>query len=530
MKKWKKVLAGLLVTVMGISMVACSSSNSTATDTTEAAEAAESTDAGSGEKKSQLIVARQVDSDNLDPVTNQYNQDIWVLDSITEGLVQFSSDGTEIIPRLADSWEESEDKLTWIFKLKEGIKFSDGTDVTVDDWIFSFERAMAAEESIFAGYCASIDTVEAGTDDTTLVIHLKNEDAAFLTNMSMCNMKVISKAAFDANGGEEEVANGVVGTGPYYIKEWVKDDYLLLAKNEYYRDSVETDEIMIQAVSDAQTRMMMLQSGEADVITDVPYTNIEELDNMDGITATGIQSGQEKYFIINHRLNAFGDVKVREAIRYAVDLNEICDMVLAGTGTVASSFYPPSVLYYDDSLKVTTRDVEKAKELLTEAGYPDGFEFEYCVVAGDTTQEQIAVIAQQQLAEVGITANIVTYENAAFRDAFTNNGIEFYVGQWTMQSNDPTSIGDYWFDYSQSDAYMSGYQNDRLTEINTLVKTASEEEREEYYKEMQDTFYDDVIAIPIYYGSFTVAYSDKVQNFTQSPFGTYDFTQTYVTE
>ncbi|MCI1959844.1 MAG: ABC transporter substrate-binding protein [Clostridia bacterium] len=526
MKKFRRYLTGFLsIAILICAITGCggsaSSSNSSAKGSAAASSGSSSADA-SGTLKDRFTMARPIDSDNLDPVTNQYKYDIWVLASICEGLVKIGDDGSTVEPCLAKNWDKSEDGLTWTFHLLPDIKFSDGTPVTGADWVFSFERAMKHDESIFYAYCKSIDSVEA-PDDTTFVLHLKYVGPSILTNLCMCNMVVQSKAYYD-KVGEDNYINGPVATGPYYIKDWKKGEYLLLAKNPYYRDTVNMNEIMLKVVSDAQTRELMLQSGEVDLITEVPFNNINDLNSQDGITALGLPAGQERYFIINHRHKPFDNEKVREAIRDAVDIPQIINVVLAGQGQEANTFIPNACMYWDDSVPYPKRDVEKAKELLKEAGYPNGFSFEYCIVSGDSVQEQIATIVKQQLAEVGITANIVVYENAAFRDKYANNGLDFYVGQWTIQSNDPTSIADYWFIYDQSDAYMSGYKNDQLTKLNELAKHELDDtKRADYFKQMQETFYKDVVAIPIYWGTFPIAYSDKVKDFVQSPLGYYKF-------
>lgn len=478
----------------------------------------------SGTLKKRLTLARPVDSDNMDPVTNQFIQNMWILSSICEGLVKFSDDGTSLQPSLAKSWESSLDGLTWTFHLLESVKFSDGTNVTGADWVFSIERARKNTKSIFYGYTKAIDSIEA-PDDKTLVFHLKYPDPMFLNNMAMGNMVVQSKAHYD-KVGEAKYIDGPIGTGPYYIKEWKKGEYMLLAKNPHYYEAGKpyTEEIMLKAVPDAETRKLMLQSGEVDIITEIPFRSIAELNSIDNITTKGFPAGQAKYFIINHRKAPFDKKEVREAFRYAIDFQQIVDMVLVGQGQVANTFIPKAARYWNDKVPMPKRDVAKAKELLTQAGYPNGLTFEYTVVSGDNITEQIATIAKQQLAEAGITANIVVLENAAFRDKFKNNGLSFYVGQWTLQSSDPTSLADYFFEYEQSDAYMTGYKNAHLTELNALAKKELDEtKRAAYYKEMQQTFYDDAISLPLYWGTFAVAYSKKVKDFHQLPFGNYKF-------
>lgn len=483
-------------------------------------------------QKDRIIFARPIDSDNLDPVTNQFNQNIWVLENLTEGLVAYSDDGTAMEPRLATDWSTSEDGLVWTFNLREGIKFADGTPVTGEDWEFSFQRCIDHTESIFYTYAAAIEKVEAPSD-TQFVITLKQSDPSFLTSLGMCSMKVISKAYFEANGGEDGVADGVLGTGPYYIKDWNKGTSLLLAKNEHYWQEglPKTNEVELKVVPEAETRNMMLKAGEADIISEVPIANMADLDAEEGLSALAIDSTQTRYFIINHRHEPFDNPKVREAVRYALDLQQIIDICMLGNAEPATSYIHKASQFFNEDLPVPKQDIAKAKELLAEAGFENGFTFDYLVISGDDITQQIATVAKEQLAAAGMIANIVVEENASFREKFANNGITFYVGQWTLQSNDPASPSDYWWIYEQADAYMSGYKNARLTEINALAKSEMDPEvRGEYFKEMQQTFYDDIVAIPLWWGKHNLALSDKVKDFIQVPYGYYRFMYMTATE
>ena len=478
---------------------------------------------GSGGQKDTLIIARPYDSDTLDPVTNSLNQDIWVLENIAEGLVCYSDDGTEVEPLLATDWTYDEASMTWTFNLREGLKFSDGSDVTAEDIEFSFQRCIDHTESIHYTYAAQIESVEC-PDDTTVIFHIKAADPAFLTNLCMPNMKIISKAYFDENGGEDGVADGVMGTGPYAIGEWDKGEQLTLVRNEYYWEEglPKTDTVIFRNVPEAESRAMMLQAGEIDVDTEVPIASMADLDAVDGITAEPVLSTRTKYFNINHRHEPFDDVRVREAFRCALDLQEIVDIVMLGNAEVANSYINPVGKYYDADLPYPEQDIDRAKELLAEAGYPDGFEFDYLVVSGNSENEQIATVAKEQLAEAGIIANIFQVENSAMLEMFDNNQITVYTGQWTLESNDPAALSDYWWIYDQSDAYISGYQNERLTEINQLAKTEMDDTiRGQYFTEMQETYYNDVVAIPIFYAMWTNAWRDGVEDFIQSPYGIY---------
>ena len=540
-KNVNRLLALLLCLAMVVAMAAgCNQKTATPTETTApgtAAPAATATPAPEVKYKQQFVMARCDNADCLDALTSQYNANQWVMDNVADTLVCKSADGSALEPRLATSWESSADGLTWTFTLRKDAVFSDGSALTPEDVVFSFNRMMAvrdAKGTIFAGYFASLDSVEC-SDDMVLTIHLKAANPIMLTDMCIPASAIIQKKHYDEQGGEEKAALGQVGTGPYYVAEWVQKQYIVLKENPYYWGKADgypkTPEIKIVEVPEASTRIMMLEAGEVDAIVDVPVANMSDIAAAPGCLTENMMATQTKYFIINHRWEPFGDVKVREAFRWALNLQEIADVVMLGTATVAKTYIPPFAKYYDNDIPEPKQDQAKAKQLLAEAGLPDGFSFDYLVVAGDDETMQIATVAKEQLAQVGIIANIYTEELTSFREKFSNNGVELYVGQWSLSSDDPASPSEYWFLYEQAEGYMSGYQNDRARELTLAAQTELDDaKRGADFKELQEIYYNDTIAIPIYHKTWQVAYRDTVKDFTRRYNGDFMFKYVTVTE
>ena len=182
-----------------------------------------------------VVIGRPVDSDNLDPVTCLGNVNIFMFNLIVEGLVKTSDTTTEIEPCLAESWDVSDDGKTYTFHVMEGLKFSDGSDVTAEDWKWTFERAMAATDSNWYSCVENIESVEC-PDDTTVIVTTKEAAASTLANLSIFEVGVQSKEHFDEVGEEEYVNAGPIGTGPYVLDEWSKGEYMTFKANPNYRE------------------------------------------------------------------------------------------------------------------------------------------------------------------------------------------------------------------------------------------------------------------------------------------------------
>ena len=465
----------------------------------------------------------------LDPVMIPGdNATIWLKDLLFGTLVRPSSDGTKLMPYLADSWEANEDNSVYTFHLKEGVKFSDGSDVTVDDWIYSLLRARDTEESNWHTSTDAIADVTA-VDEKTLQISLVAPRESFLAEIGMFNNAVQSKAHVESVGLEANQLDPM-GTGPYMIKEWVTGEYLLLEKNPYYfdADKVPTQYLRFNFVSDSSARMLQLQSGEVDIINEVPFNSITELDAMDGITALGIGSTETQFVNFNCQHPIFKDSKVRQALRYATNMDTIVDLVLSGYGTKATSFMTSSGLYYNKGIKATDYDVEKAKTMLTEAGYPDGFQVEIMCRADKPAYEEIATILKEQWAQVGVDLQITVLEKSAYIEKRNNTDYDVTLLTWVDDIPHPSQICTHFFDYSKEHGIFCDYSNDEgYAILQKALVEFNETECAKLYGELQQIWFDDVPSIVLYYADIPVAMSDSIKGFDQTSLGRYRLENCY---
>jgi len=473
----------------------------------------------------EIDIARAGSVTTLDPVLLSYTPDIQIVNMICEELVTTNDDGTEIVPGLAQTWDVSDDGLTYTFHIIPDLKFSDGTDVTGDDWKFSFERAMTTEESPWAFAAANIASVDT-PDDDTVVITLKEQAANTLSNLSCFSVALQSKAQYEATNSYADAGSYPIGTGSYAVSEWVQDDHITLTANpNFHGDAPKTATIKFQTVTDDNSRMMMLKAGEVDIVTDLPYSSMEEINNTDGLTAVGLPSTSNKYIILNETSNeALASKEVRQALLYATDKQTIVDMVLYGYGEPAVSFMPKNGLYWNDTIEPVSYDVNKAKELLADAGYADGFDLEVLVPSGNETYSQIATILKDMWAQIGVNLTITSMDQAALYDDEYAMKHEMVFGSWSDDIADPSQLGAYWWDFDASQCFFTGYQNSDAEEIFQKSQTEMDDSaREQLYDQLQQIFYDDVVAINMYHAEATVAMSDSIQGYVQTPLYAYRF-------
>ena len=472
----------------------------------------------------QIIIGRNRDSDNLDPVTQDANANVWMFNLIMEGLVKTSDDGTKIEPGLAKSWEISDDKLTYTFHLKPGVKFSNGEPVLGEDWVWTILRARDTEESIWAFAAKAIENVTA-PDDETVVITLKEPWAPIVADLAMFNVVVQDKSYYE-EVGQEAYSQKPIGTGPYMIKEWKIGEYLLFKKNPYYH--IEglpiTQEVKFTVVADDNTRALQLESGQIDAITFVPFSRMEALNKNPNLKAIGIPSTETRYIAFNNNVIPLDQQKVRLALEYGTDKQALLTFVMYGYGTLATSFASPAGLLYNDQLVDYGYDVNKAKDLLAEAGYPDGFEVEFLTYAGNALYEQIAVILKEQWAKIGVTLNILSLEPALARSKIAALDYEIVVSHWTNDINDPSQQCEYVCMHEVCNSYDTGWIN---MEVEALVEEGLREldfeKRKQIYFKIQEIHHQEVPMMALFYTPFPVVMKNEVEGFIQTPLGNYRF-------
>ena len=447
--------------------------------------------------------------------------EIHAVEQIQEGLVRMSSDGVTVEPLLATDWTISEDGLTYTFNLVPGVVFSAGTPVKGEDWVWSLYRARDTETSEYRFIAEPIDTVEA-TDDQ-VIITLKAPNGAFLAELCSFNM-VLGCKAYAESMTEEEYIMNPIGTGAYMLKEWNHGNYVLLEKNPNYRnaDAVKTQYIKFATVEDDNTRLMQLQSGQIDIMGDIPASLMDVVRTNPDLTLQTFESTQIRYLLLNTTMEPFSDINVRKALVKAINRAEIAEVVYGEFGgATASVLSAAHAKYFNDALECPPYDPEGAKADLAEAGYPDGIEFTLYSSPNEVYQ-QIAIMLQSQLAPAGFTVNIVTEDGGTIYENAQNLKNQACMFQWSDDYYDPSEVLGWICDYDQSQAWFTGLNDVELDELQAAALIEQDDaKRVEMYKELQQRVYDNYNVIPLFHNSFAYAYTNSVQGLAVDTFSNY---------
>ena len=345
-------------------------------------------------------IAQDLD-DSLDPHKTVKAGTREVMFNVFEGLMKPTPNG-DLTPAIAESYEVSEDRMTYTFHLREGVRFHNGETVTAEDVVYSIQRCAAATETgiVQVEAFSVIQSIET-PDDRTVAITISEPSNEFISYMTTA----VLPAGYDKQDTYPS------GTGPFkFVSRTAQDSVVLEKFDGYWGTPAQLDKVTLKIMENADSLMMSLQSGAIDLCAHLTSTQVAQLKESFNVAEGTMNLVQALY--LNNAEKPFDDVRVRQAISYAVDKQEIIDLAFDGYGSpIGSSMYPAFGKYFDDSLtNYYTRDVEKAKSLLAEAGYPDGFDMTITVPSNYKPHMDTAEVLVQQLAQIGVNAAIEPIE------------------------------------------------------------------------------------------------------------------------
>ncbi|MDI6824333.1 MAG: glutathione ABC transporter substrate-binding protein [Bacillota bacterium] len=374
----------------------------------------------------------------LDPQDATDNPSYMATEHIYEKLVDFD-EKMDIHPKLAESWEVKDEGLTWVFHLKKGVKFHDGTPFDAQAVKANFDRVLnpdnkLARHGLYAPY---VDRVEA-PDEFTVVFRLKQPFGALLAHLAHSAGGIISPAALEKYG--KDIARNPVGTGPFKFKEWAPGDHITLVRNEeYWGTKPKLDELVFRPIPEGASRVMALETGEVDVAYPVPATEVERLKGNPGLKVVVTPTLRVIYVGIKVTQKPFDNVKVRQALNYAVDKKAIVDTVLRGLAQVADSPLSPLTWGYSPTYTYAY-DPEKAKQLLQEAGVKPGTRVKLWTPEGRYLMDrQTAEVVQNNLQAVGLEVDFQKWEWAAYLDELDKkqeSPYELFLLGWAPSTGD----------------------------------------------------------------------------------------------
>ena len=470
---------------------------------------------GAEEANEELIVAIQSDPTGLDPHTVTDRAAGIAIENLYNTLFTYTETYGEAAPSLAESYEVSEDGLTYTLKLAEGVKFHSGNTMTSEDVKYSLERIQTSGAR--ASQMEKISSIET-PDENTVVITLSSQYAPFLTYLANPLNAIVDKAVVEENGGD--INNVDAGTGPFKLTAWNPGSSVdLEAFGEYWEaDKPKVDTLQLKTITDATSRATALRNDEIDMIIDATDQETAVLKDADGVALETIPGTFWEYLGMNCESESLKDAKVRQAIAYAVDRNAINMAVKMGGATVlAEANIPATHDYYGGEEIYAARDVEKAKALLEEAGVEEGsVNLKFTVGSDWQYQVDAAQMIKQQLAEIGINCEISAMESGVYFDGLNSGDFDLTVCGWSGF----VDADEYLFDlFTTTGAYnQQNYSNpdvDKLLEEGRV--TVDETERKEIHKEAQKLIAEEAPMAFLYMNSFTVAMRDDVKGYTVHP-------------
>ena len=498
----KKFLVMLLVSLMATALCACAGGK-----------------AGSADADSLITIGIPQDlDDSLDPHIAEGAGTREVLFNVFEGLVKPNSNG-DLIPAVASDYSINEDGTVYTFTLREGVKFHNGKTVTVQDVKASLDKCAGTEsgEPLVAAFSV---VKEVNTpDDKTIEVVLNEPDTDFLPNMTA--------AILPADHLDASVE--LIGTGPYkYVSRSPQENIVLERFDDYWGEKAKIKNVVLKIVADADTIVMNLEGGSIDLMARLSTTQASQLSDKFDIYEGTMNLVQAVY--LNNAVEPFNDPKVRQALCYAVDIQQIMDFVSDGKGTeTGSSMFPAFGKYYMKELNdIYNTDTAKAKQLLAEAGYPDGFTFTISVPSNYQQHVDTAQVIKEQLKEIGVTANINLIEwDSWLNDVYIGRNFEATViGVDASTLTASAMLGRF---VSDSGKNFINYNNPEYDAAYAVAFTSTDDDvRTQKYKECERILAEDAANVYIQDLPNLVALNNKFGGYEFYPLYVMDFSKLYL--
>ena len=569
--KMRKIAAAAMAGALAVSLAACGSSASTGTTATgEAAGSTEATEAG----ETGFTVQLGPNPETLDPALNAAIDGGNTLLTIEEPLL-IIDENNEVQPGQAESYTVSDDGLTWTFTLRDGLKWSDGSDLTAADFEYSFKRLASPDTAapyaetvvgMIDGYQDAIGNPDADGNTTTdpdwdaLNVHASEDGKTLTIQLSYPCSYFDKLAAFVATAPVQQAtveANGdawctepdtFICNGPYMITEWTPSERIVLSKNPYYvggwdSSKIVSDTITLLLLEDSSASYAAYNSGEAQLVKDVPTDEIPSLTRAEDGGDFYLDEIMGTYYIsLNDQEEPFTDVRVRKALSLAIDRDYVANTIMQGIYTPATALVGPGIVdnegYFMDNANGGEPyigsdyevNLEEAKQLMAEAGYPDGEGFPTITYSANDAGYHIPVAEylQQAWGELGITMNIDKVEWSSFIPMRRAGDYDISRNGWSMDYNDPSNMLElFTTNNGNNDGKYANPAFDKLIEESRVADKATHFEK---LHEAEDMLMADAACIPVaYYNDFWLQ-SPSLKGTWHSPYGYWYLQYGYIEE
>ena len=515
----RRILALMLVAVMCVSLAACGSSSKETNDSKIGTEVD-----GDPIKGGTLTIALSASPNKLDPIHYSGTCESQIIKEVCDTLIEYNSDLSEYVPSLATGWTVSEDGKTYVFNIRQGVKFQkgkfqNGRELTAEDVAYSLNRSGEFSDS---NRLSMLEKAEA-TGDYEVTCTLKTANSSFLTVLTDAGNVIIPKD--EVEGWGEEFGNHLVGTGPFTMDSFELDQQTVLKKNtDYWMEEPNLDTLIFKVITDSTQAANALQTGEIDIAMDLKGESVQVVEENADLTLLSTPGLQVAYVYFNMEQGPTTDIRIRKALIEAVNVEEmVASLYKYGEAQKASLPLPPGSWGYDETLesKVPNYDPEDAKKLLKEAGYGDGLAIDIYITDTEARQN-MAVLLQAYWQKIGVTLNIHASEWGTFSEVAMSNNADTYAMSWTWYPdpyfflNKLFSTGE-WGGIGNGQHYSNADVDDLLQ---NALKSTDHEECAAYYKQALAIIAGDLPGL--FYANENIIYgiNGRVHDFIQRADGT----------
>jgi len=492
-----------------------------------------------------LVFARSADSVGLDPALEGDGESFKVCDNLYENLVAYCPESTDLRPQLARSWEASSDQLTWTFHLRTDVRFHDGTPFDAAAMLFSLGRQFYRDHPFHRvegtyrywkdmGMDAVVAAMEA-PDDSTFVIRLREPYAPFLSNLAMNFCAAVSPTAVQRHGSA--FFKNPVGTGPFRLQEWQRDERLVLARNEsYWGARPALGRLIYRAIPEASVAYLELRRGSVHGLDSVSPEHVAAIRADPSLQLLAEPGMNVAYLAMNTEKPPFDQVLVRRALNHAVDRQSLAANLYQGLAVPAVNPVPPTVWAHNDTIVPYAHDPGRARELLRQAGFPSGFDTELWVMPMPRPYmpqpTKVAEAIQADLARVGIRARLVQFEWGTYLDKVYNGEHPLALLGWTGDNGDPDNFLYVLLDKdaaTKPGQNIAFYRSEPVHELLVAARRTSDRAaRAHLYRAAQEIIHSDAPWVPLVHAAQVVALRAQVRGFRLHPAGIQWFHSVYL--
>jgi peptide/nickel transport system substrate-binding protein len=511
-----RAIGGLALALIALVAVGCGGTSGSGSPPTGAGSAS----AGPPQRGGALTFARAAEPTVLDPNSgNTDNPTIQTDIQLYDQLLELRPGSSAPRPGLAESWSQSKDGLSWTFHLRHA-RFSNGRPVTSADVVFSLERCLDPKvDGNFASTFATFMKSITAPDAHTVVIHLVHPDLGLPYWLTFNVPSIVSKVDM-LRMGAQRYATNPIGSGPFKLASWRHGQELTLVRNPYYwrKGLPYLDKVVMATVASDNTRVLQVQSGQADLADDLPFSQIPALSANPSLTLVTQPLGIIDAVAVNLKKHPLDEVAVRQALSYAMPKAAINHVVFKDRGQIANSV-EPRVVYWSGAVKPYPYDVAKAKALLAKSSVPHGFTIPLEIVGADEPSKQTAQILQQAWGQIGVHVQVVQTDAATAINHVFQGDYETSLLPPSTWSEDIPSEDEFATNLATSfGEQVFGYHDANFTRlVERASSSRSEKQRSALFAQAQQVLLDDPPMIPIVFTPARAAFRKHVHGFAYTP-------------